>query len=143
MIAYDPVRRDRQVIRTRLWVHSSDENDQFCITYLNNRGWRVVGDTFTVDFTATGAASREDAKFVCSMNRGKAEPCEYSLLTYAIDNMTMTTSIEYIPVSHLCIRVGSSPFVLRGLSPGEYHVRIRPANCGRNYHVWSKKFTIR
>ena len=64
MVAKDPVRGDRKVIRNRLWVHSDDANDPFCVTHLINRGWRVEGRNFIVEFTATGIATG----FVCSVD---------------------------------------------------------------------------
>ena len=76
VIAYDPVRGDKKVIRNRLWVQSDDPNNAYCITYLKNRGWRVVNGTFIVEFTATGVASRADAEFECALNRNKPVPCE-------------------------------------------------------------------
>ena len=76
VIATDPIRGDRQVIRSRLWVHSDDANDPYCILYLRHRGWRVVDDTFIVDFAGTGAASRSDAAFECSLDRTAHVPCE-------------------------------------------------------------------
>ena len=76
VIAYDRVRGDRQVIRSRLWVHSEDASDPYCITYLINRGWRLEGDMFTVEFAATGAASGADAEFECSVDRDIHESCE-------------------------------------------------------------------
>ena len=76
MIALDAVREEKKVIRDRLWVHSVDPNDAFCIMYLKNRGWGVSGDTFSVDFTATGAASGSDADFECSLNRAAPEKCK-------------------------------------------------------------------
>ena len=78
VIAYDPLRgEDRAVIRNRLWVHSSDPIDQYCIMYLKNRGWGVSGNTFSVDFTGTGEASGPNAEFECSVDRQPHEPCEY------------------------------------------------------------------
>ena len=76
VIATDPISGERQVIRSRLWVHSDDANDPFCILYLRNRGWRVVKDIFIVDFAGTGAASRPDAAFECSLDRATHVPCE-------------------------------------------------------------------
>ena len=76
VIATDPIRGDRQVIRSRLWVHSDDANDPFCILYLRNRGWRVVKDVFVVEFAGTGLASRADAAFECILDRTTPVPCE-------------------------------------------------------------------
>lgn len=76
VIAYDPIRGDRQVIRSRLWVHSDDVNDPYCILYLTNRGWRVVNGMFIVDFAGTGEASKPDAAFECSLDRNTPVPCE-------------------------------------------------------------------
>ena len=61
MVAKDPVGGDRKVIRARLWVHS---DEAFCTIHLINRGWRVEGRTFTVEFTATGIATG----FVCTLD---------------------------------------------------------------------------
>ena len=76
MIAYDPVRGDRKVIRNKLWVQSDDPNDGYCIIYLINRGWRIVNDTLMVEFAATGLASGANAKFECFLNGNKPIPCE-------------------------------------------------------------------
>ena len=75
VVARDPVRGDRKVIRNRLWVHSDDANDPYCITYLINRGWRVEGRNFTVEFTATGIASG----FVCTLDRMERIDCKILL----------------------------------------------------------------
>jgi hypothetical protein len=80
VIAYDPVRGDKKVIRNRLWVQSDDPNNAYCITYLKNRGWRVVNGTFIVEFTATGVASGADAEFECALNRNKPVPCTSPLV---------------------------------------------------------------
>ena len=76
VIAYDPVRGDRKVLRSRLWVQSDDPNDGYCIIYPINRGWRVVNDTFMVEFAATGLASGANAEFECSLNGNKPVSCE-------------------------------------------------------------------
>ena len=77
VIAFDPIRKgDKAVIRNRLWVHSSDPNDPYCIMYLKNRGWGVSGNTFSVDFTGTGLASGSNAEFECSLNRETPYPCK-------------------------------------------------------------------
>ena len=73
VVALDPVTGKKLVLRSRLWVHSEDASDPYCITYLINRGWRVEGDMFTVEFAATGAASG----FQCSLDRTPHVPCEY------------------------------------------------------------------
>ena len=76
VIAYDPLRGDMAVIRARLWVHSTDLNDLFCIMYLKNRGWGVSGTTFSVDFTGTGTASAANGGgFECSVDRKTPETC--------------------------------------------------------------------
>jgi hypothetical protein len=113
VIAYDPLREDKAVIRSRLWVHSTDPDDLYCIMYLLNRGWSVSGTTFSVDFTGTGAASASNnGRFECSVNRREPQPC-------------------------------TSPLVLTNLVPGaRYHVRIRPTTCGSKYRVWTKRFTV-
>ena len=77
MIASDPILSgDKAVIRNRLWVHSSDPNDPYCIMYLKNRGWGVSGNTFSVDFTGTGLAGGSNAEFECSLNRDTSFPCK-------------------------------------------------------------------
>ena len=74
VVALDPATRKKlAVLYSRLWVHSEDTSDPYCITYLINRGWRVEGDMFTVEFVATGAASG----FQCSLDRAPHVPCEY------------------------------------------------------------------
>ena len=72
VIARDPVRGDRKVIRNRLGVHSDDASDPYCTTYLINRGWRVEGRNLTVEFTATGIASG----FECALDRMEHIECK-------------------------------------------------------------------
>ena len=76
------------MIRNRLWVHSDDANDPYCITYLINRGWRVEGRTFTVEFTATGIASG----FECALDRMEHIDCKifHTSITGSVFLRTMT-----------------------------------------------------
>jgi len=73
VMARDPVRGDRKVIYNHLWVNSDDINDPYCFTHLINRGWRVEGRNFTVEFTATGIATG----FVCTLDRTEHTVCKY------------------------------------------------------------------
>ena len=77
VIAVDPETGDNAVIRSRLWVHSTDPDDLFCIMYLRNRGWGISGTTFSVDFTGTGLSSAANGGgFECAVDRNTPQPCK-------------------------------------------------------------------
>lgn len=57
------------ITRNRLWVHG---DDIFCVTRLINRGVTVEGNTFTVDFAATGVVQ----SYVCSLDRTEYFECK-------------------------------------------------------------------
>ena len=78
VIATNPLTNETKVIRNRLWVHSEDANDPYCITYLINRGWRVEGRNFTVEFTATGVATG----FKCSLDKKGHHDCKDIIIYY-------------------------------------------------------------
>ena len=73
VIARDRARREKKVIRNRLWMHG---DDVYCIINLINRGWRVEGNRFTVEFNSTGVANG----FLCSVDRQGHNPCKCPLL---------------------------------------------------------------
>ena len=92
VVARDPVRGDRKVIRIRLGVHSDDASDPYCTTYLINRGWRVEGRNLTVEFTATGIASG----FECALDRMEHIECK--------DYVYMHVVAKSVPPSQHCKR---------------------------------------
>lgn len=76
VVARNPPRGERKVIRNRLWMHG---DDVYCITSLVNRGWRVDGNTFTVEFASTGIATGFD----CVLDRLHSRNCELDLCVCA------------------------------------------------------------
>ena len=122
VIAYDPVRGDKAVIRNRLWVHSTDPNDLFCIMYLKNRGWGVSGTTFSVDFTGTGAASASNnGQFECSVDRQQPQPCkrewEYSDPLYGNNKYDSNLCSKERSLRETIAALHYSVFIFQSVSP--------------------------
>ena len=62
VVAIDPFSRDRKVLNFDFFV---DSEEQHCSVHLTNRGWRVEGRSFIVEFSSTGVTTG----FTCSLNR--------------------------------------------------------------------------
>ena len=76
VIVKDVVRKERKVVRIGLPL---PENDDVCYTHLINRGWRVDGDRFTVEFTSTGNAQG----YTCVLDRMyELDKCKLVTLLY-------------------------------------------------------------
>lgn len=62
VVAIDPFSRDRKILNFDFFV---DSEEQHCSVHLTNRGWRVEGQSFIVEFSSTGVTTG----FTCSLNR--------------------------------------------------------------------------
>lgn len=64
---------DKKVVTNSLLLH---RDEMYCAIYLINRGWRVEGKTFVLEFSSTGVTTQ----FVCSLNREEFE-CKSGLFS--------------------------------------------------------------
>lgn len=68
--AEDPITREKKVIAIAIEL---DDSEDFCTTYLINRGLRIDGRTLIVEYSSTGHYNG----FMCSLNRQEI-PCKTS-----------------------------------------------------------------
>lgn len=70
-VARDPRRpsAEKAILRNRIRIYNNNDSAGACVVHAVNNGFRVEGNTMTIDFTSTGNPG--PTAFLCSLDRSR------------------------------------------------------------------------